>query len=226
MNAHQQSRGTLYIYILPFTFFFTPFVFVLAYTDRAVCVRKTTGKCSIPEMRTYSRLFENDSSRCIIFCANDEKKTHIITISRYPSHFSLTPHTVKLNIGGIRYETSVATVTNDCSSMLAAMFSGLFPLTPDPQDGSYFIDRDGTHFRYILKHVEGKIKIEMLIISYSHLRDRGLCDKGWIPPLEVNVVRELLQEAEFYQITSLIAILQAHLHSLEGDVDSWWRNSL
>ena len=59
---------------------------------------------------------------------------------------------VKLNIGGIRYETSVATLAKDGQSMLAAMFSGLYPLQQDKDDGSIFIDRDGTHFRYILKY--------------------------------------------------------------------------
>lgn len=34
--------------------------------------------------------------------------------------------------------------------MLAAMFSGRYPV-PKDQDGYVFIDRDGTHFRYILK---------------------------------------------------------------------------
>ena len=63
------------------------------------------------------------------------------------------PSKVKLNIGGIRYETSVTTLVKDGQSMLAAMFSGLYPLSPDPDDGSIFIDRDGTHFRYILKYV-------------------------------------------------------------------------
>lgn len=62
-------------------------------------------------------------------------------------------YTVKLNIGGTRYETSVATLAKDGESMLAAMFSGLYGLSPDPEDGSIFIDRDGTHFRYILKYI-------------------------------------------------------------------------
>ena len=36
--------------------------------------------------------------------------------------------------------------------MLHAMFSGRFDTKPN-EDGSYFIDRDGTHFRYILNYL-------------------------------------------------------------------------
>ena len=37
-------------------------------------------------------------------------------------------------------------------SMLHAMFSGRFDTKPS-EDGSYFIDRDGTHFLYILNYL-------------------------------------------------------------------------
>jgi len=36
--------------------------------------------------------------------------------------------------------------------MLSAMFSGRHNVTKD-EDGRYFIDRDGTHFRYILNYL-------------------------------------------------------------------------
>ena len=36
--------------------------------------------------------------------------------------------------------------------MLAVMFSGRHQLKRE-SDGSYFIDRDGTHFRYILNYL-------------------------------------------------------------------------
>lgn len=94
---------------------------------------------------------------------------------------------VKLNIGGTRYETSVTTLAKDGTSMLAAMFSGLYPITPDTDDGSIFIDRDGTHFRYILNYLR---------------------DGTFNPPQEIHVLRELLQEAEFYQIGGLIRMLK------------------
>ncbi|RUO95923.1 BTB/POZ protein [Jimgerdemannia flammicorona] len=59
---------------------------------------------------------------------------------------------IKLNVGGNLFETSLTTLKRDPQSMLAAMFSGRHPLTADA-DGSYFIDRDGTHFRLILNYL-------------------------------------------------------------------------
>ena len=61
--------------------------------------------------------------------------------------------------------------------MLQAMFSGRFDTKPG-EDGSYFIDRDGTHFRYIL----------------NYLRTGQL-----IVPKDEIIREELLAEAEFYQ---------------------------
>lgn len=55
---------------------------------------------------------------------------------------------VRLNVGGQIFKTSLATLLKDPDSMLAAMFSKQFDVKPDEEDGAYFIDRDGTHFRY------------------------------------------------------------------------------
>ena len=63
---------------------------------------------------------------------------------------------IKLNIGGHLYTTSTLTLTKDPQSMLAAMFSGRHSVKKE-EDGSYFIDRDGTHFRYILNYLRGNV---------------------------------------------------------------------
>jgi len=55
--------------------------------------------------------------------------------------------TVKLNVGGKTYKTTVDTLRKDPDSMLSAMFSGRHELKPDEEDGAYFIDRDGKLFR-------------------------------------------------------------------------------
>ena len=94
-------------------------------------------------------------------------------------HFSST---IKLNVGGQHFTTSLQTLTKDTGSMLHAMFSGRFDTKP-AEDGSYFIDRDGTNFRYILNY----LRTGRLLLPGDQL-----------------VRKELLEEAEFYQIRGLI----------------------
>ena len=66
---------------------------------------------------------------------------------------------VKLNVGGHYFTTSLQTLTKDPNSMLAAMFSGKFEMEPRG-DGAFFIDRDGTHFRFILNYLRtGKLTL-------------------------------------------------------------------
>ena len=54
---------------------------------------------------------------------------------------------MRLDVGGCVYTTSRLTLTKDSDSMLAAMFSGRHHVSEEA-DGTVFIDRDGTHFRY------------------------------------------------------------------------------
>ena len=93
---------------------------------------------------------------------------------------------IKLDIGGHIYTTSVLTLTRDPQSMLASMFSGRHSLKKE-DDGSYFIDRDGTHFRYIL----------------NYLRDGGFKD-GTLPG---DILTELQTEAEYYHLSGLVDLL-------------------
>ena len=60
-------------------------------------------------------------------------------------HFAST---IKLNVGGKLYKTTLDTLRKDPDSMLCAMFSGRFELKADEEDGAYFIDRDAELFRY------------------------------------------------------------------------------
>ena len=50
------------------------------------------------------------------------------------------------------FMTSTLTLTKEPDSMLLAMFSGRHALRQD-DDGTYFIDRDATHFCYILNYL-------------------------------------------------------------------------
>jgi len=69
--------------------------------------------------------------------------------------------------------------------MLAAMFSGRHNIKIE-SDGTVFIDRDGTHFRYIL----------------NYLRDG--CLKTDALPRNRQVLRELRNEAVYYQLHGLL----------------------
>ena len=99
---------------------------------------------------------------------------------------------VKLNVGGHQFTTSLQTLTKDPNSMLAAMFSGKFEMEPRG-DGAFFIDRDGTHFRFILNYLRtGKLTL----------------------PDGAKFLKELAEEAEFYQIQGILDKLKLMTESL------------
>ena len=58
-----------------------------------------------------------------------------------------------LNVGGVRFETSLPTLTSVPGTYLEAFFSGRHPLAPDPTDGAFFIDRSGALFGHILDYL-------------------------------------------------------------------------
>ncbi|KAL9538235.1 hypothetical protein MBANPS3_011088 [Mucor bainieri] len=59
---------------------------------------------------------------------------------------------VRLNVGGNMFETSLSTLRRDTNSLLATMFSGRHLISAE-SDGSYFIDRDPSHFRLVLNYL-------------------------------------------------------------------------
>ena len=63
---------------------------------------------------------------------------------------------IVLNVGGIKYETTASTLKNYDNSFFVKMFSGNFSLEPS-KDGSYFIDRSGKYFEYILDYLRNGI---------------------------------------------------------------------
>lgn len=90
-------------------------------------------------------------------------------------------HIVKLNIGGTLYTTRVSTLTKYPESRLAKMFEGTEPSTED-SNGNFFIDRDGSIFRFILNYIRtGKLHLPKDFTEYGQLHE----------------------EAEFYEITPL-----------------------
>jgi len=91
---------------------------------------------------------------------------------------------IKLNVGGQRFETTQSTLIK-YPSMFQSMFSGRFN-NPQEEDGYYFIDRDGTHFRLIL----------------NFMIDGTLQDD-----LSSHTLKLLLKEANYYNFTGLISAI-------------------
>jgi len=56
---------------------------------------------------------------------------------------------VSLNVGGVRYTTSLSTLTKHPDSMLGRMFGGDLPTAKD-KEGAYFIEGNGQLFRFVL----------------------------------------------------------------------------
>ena len=86
-------------------------------------------------------LLEQDLNNARHEKAAIEEKTRTLNEVHFAS-------TIKLNVGGKIYKTTLDTLRKDPDSMLYAMFSGRFELKADEEDGAYFIDRDGELFRY------------------------------------------------------------------------------
>ena len=86
--------------------------------------------------------------------------------------------------------------------MLAAMFSGRHEVKVE-DDGTIFIDRDGTHFRHILNYLrDGGIKLDAL-------------------PRNRQVLRELRNEAVFYQLHGLVQQIEKLIWKSLSKVDFW-----
>lgn len=118
------------------------------------------------------------------------------------------PAIVPLNLGGIRFTTSLETLQGGrfcnggyagaAESMLSAMFSGRIPTRRD-SEGRYFIDRDGRHFHHILNYLrDGKYPVALSFAERF----------------------EVAREAAFYGLEALAAHLRADLRMPGGGEDA------
>lgn len=100
---------------------------------------------------------------------------------------------IKLDVGGHIFTTSLLTLSREQDSMLAAMFGGRHEIIKE-DDGCVFIDRDGTHFRYVL----------------NYLRDGGATMETL--PRDRQLLKELKKEATYYQLHGLLQQLEKCLY--------------
>ena len=107
----------------------------------------------------------------------EEEKARIATTHTFDS-------IIKLNVGGHVLATTLATLTRYPDTMLGAMSSGRHALVKD-DNGAYFIDRDGTHFREIVNFLRAPE-----VYSTDAMVDR--------------VKLELKIEADFYGLKDLM----------------------
>ena len=113
------------------------------------------------------------------------------------SPLSLTGHRyVKLNVGGRLFSTSIDTLTKQ-DNMLRAMFSGRMDVTADA-DGFVLIDRCGKHFEFILNYLRDEDS------QYANLT---------LDALSEIELYEILKEAKFYCIQSLITFIEQKILS-------------
>ena len=90
---------------------------------------------------------------------------------------------VYLNVGGVYFVTKQFTLRQSDT-----FFSGLVECASNSDAGyeEHFIDRDPTHFRYVLNWLRG----------VKHLPD------------DDNTLKELLWEADFYSMADMVASIQ------------------
>ena len=113
--------------------------------------------------------------------------------------------TVKLDIGGHVFITTLTTLTRYPDTMLGAMFSGRHALKKN-EAGAHFIDRDGTYFREILNFLRSP---ESFDNSGFHGRQ----------------LRELKSEAEYYGMKDLM-FPPTPSNNQEGREPVWSDNAL
>jgi hypothetical protein len=99
---------------------------------------------------------------------------------------------VTFNVGGTKFQALLATINNLKYHMLASLVSERFNVGTIERE--YFIDREPTHFRFIL----------------NYLRDRKVS-----LPSSLSLLYQLLVEAEYYQIQPLLVLIENTIVELQ-----------
>ena len=106
---------------------------------------------------------------------------------------------ITVNVGGVKYTTTVSTLTKHPDSMLGKMFDpdGSFQITKD-ETGAAFIDRDGDLFRHVLNFLRnGSLRL----------------------PEQFGETEALREEADFFQIIPMIEALKGVTIELVEKID-------
>lgn len=114
------------------------------------------------------------------------------------------PEVVELNVGGVFYTTSLATITKDEDSLLSAMFVQRTEQATKDSKGRYFLDRDGVLFRYVL----------------DFLRDRAL-----VLPEGFRERERLQREAHYFRLPAMVEAMSAATERQPGCITVGYRGS-
>lgn len=102
-----------------------------------------------------------------------------------------TTRCVRVNVGGTVFETTRHTLQSRPS-----FFRGLLDAS-DADQTEWFVDRDPTHFRYILNHLRGAETL----------------------PCDSVVLTELRDEAEFYCMDEMVQHIGRHARNVEPPIN-------
>ena len=106
---------------------------------------------------------------------------------------------ITLDVGGVSFTTTRCTLRNIESTYFTRRFGGQYDEGPT-LNGQYFIDRDSAHFRYILQY----------------LRDGQV-----VFPEGMDNLKQLLIEAKFYGMDSMVQRIETKIQTLNSQVDPY-----
>ena len=121
----------------------------------------------------------------------NEKEKLEMEKERMKKVYNFQSNKVKLDVGGQVFSTSLSTLRRDPDSMLAVMFSGRHELVEE--DGTFFLDRDGTYFRHILNFLRDGFQPDTL-------------------PQDEAALRQIQAEANYYQLSGLVEAVERILN--------------
>jgi len=146
-------------------------------------IKELLDQKNIKQISSYieglNKLFIDDISRLSDeIQVLEEKKQEILNVKKVMDETTI-PDIITLNIGGMKYQTTKEILRKTSGSFFDLMLSGEIDIKPiHHKPDTYFIDRDGTIFKYILDYMKDS--------------------EGF--SLQSSFMKEVLKEIEFYKL--------------------------